>query len=198
MNIFDLLFLIGLLCTVGVTTFAVWQYAHGRVAVSLSLLRRLLLGLCGYAACVLLASIVTPQRYTAIGDASCSDDWCLTVTQVNARAMTDSVQFDVGLQIESRARGTRQREKFVTVFLQSAAGERFNPRTVATDVPFDTLLAPGQSVHTKRSFVIPSGAAIDGLVIAREGGGRFPRCCVIGDNDSFLHKRRIIKLQPGA
>jgi len=33
-----------------------------------------------------------------------------------------------------------------------------------------------------------------GLVIERSGGGRFPGCCIIGDDDSFFHRRTIVKL----
>jgi hypothetical protein len=32
--------------------------------------------------------------------------------------------------------------------------------------------------------------------VAREGGGRFPGCCIIGDDNSVLHKRSIVRLQP--
>jgi hypothetical protein len=34
--------------------------------------------------------------------------------------------------------------------------------------------------------------------VAREGGFRFPGCCIIGDESSFLHKHTVIPLHGAA
>jgi hypothetical protein len=192
----DLFFGAFALATVGMLVAIGWHVALGHRATSLQLLRALGIGWGVYAAMLLLSSVATPQRYLAIGEALCSDDWCISVSRVNTRAMTDSVQLDVTLRLESRARGVSQRERFVSVYLVDADGMRYNPRTNPADVPFDTLLTPGQSLLATRRFLIPGAVTIDGLVVAREGAGRFPGCCIIGDDNSLLHKRPVARLQP--
>jgi len=63
-------------------------------------------------------------------------------------------------------------------------------------VPFDTLLAPDERVLAQRTFVVPAGAVIVGLVFTHEGTGAwFPACCIIGAAGSLLHKRTFQRLE---
>jgi hypothetical protein len=92
-------------------------------------------------------------------------------------------------------RRVAQREHFVVVCLRDSHGARYNPAVDAGSVPFDTLLEPMQTITATRRFLVPQRAAIAGVVVAREGGGRFPGCCIIGDEGSLFHKRTIVRVE---
>jgi hypothetical protein len=61
-------------------------------------------------------------------------------------------------------------------------------------VPFDVRLEPLQQIITTRAFAVLADAPAVGLVVSREGGITFPRCGIIGDEGSLLHKRTIVRL----
>jgi hypothetical protein len=60
-------------------------------------------------------------------------------------------------------------------------GHRYDPDPAAGQVPFDTLPHPGQSIVALRTFKVPVTACSPGVVVAREGGFDFPRCCILGE-----------------
>jgi len=148
-----------------------------------------------YLVIVAAVGIGTPQRYAARGEPQCSDDWCITVVDVERQRRDASVRYIVSFELSSRARGVPQRERMVVAYLRDAAGGRYDAEPDAAAVPFDTLLAPGQHVPAQRVFVVPIGAVILGLVFTHEGTGAwFPACCIIGDDGSLLHKRTLVRL----
>src|SRR5206468_1499936 len=123
----------------------------------------------------------SPQRVVARGERRCSDDWCITVDSVRRAKGSTADTVTVTFGVASRARRAAQRERFVVAYLRAGDGRRFDALADPSAVPFDTLLAPGQTMWARRRFVVPAGAAGLGLVIAREGGFQFPGCCIIGD-----------------
>jgi hypothetical protein len=195
MTLFDLLF--ALLFLTGLASLVVASVAalRGRRARALAILRRTGLVAALYFAVLILVSALSPQRFVGVGDDQCSDDWCIAVQSVRRDTIPAGERYDVTFRLSSRARRVAQRERFVSVYLRDESGRRDLPVSDASDIPFDTLLGPGQTATVTRRFVVPAQTPIVGLVVAREGGGRFPGCCIVGDEGSLFHRRTIVKLR---
>lgn len=191
---FDLLFVILFLVSLGTLIVAAVSAIRGRRRRALVLLRRLGVVLAFYFAALILVSALSPQRFSTIGVDQCSDDWCIAVQSVRRDTANTGIRYDVTFRLASRARRVAQRERFVAVYLLDERGRRYAPATDATEVPFDTLLQPEETVATIRRFLVPADAKLAGLVVTRGGGGWFPGCCIIGDQGSLLHRRTIVKL----
>ena len=193
MSIFDLLFAV--LFLAGATTLAMAGIAalRGRRSRAAVLLRRLGIGAALYLGAVILVSLLTPQRYVPRGQDQCSDDWCIAVEAITRDTVPEGARYEVTFRLSSRAGRITQRERFVVAYLRDAAGRRHDPMRDAGAVPFDTLLGPGEKVTATRRFLLADPEEIMGVVIAREGGGRFPGCCIIGDEGSLVHRRTIVR-----
>ncbi len=196
MTVFDLLFVILFLVSLGTLIAAAVGALRGRRRRALVLLRRLGVVLTFYFCALILVSALSPQRFSAIGVDQCSDDWCIAVQSVRRDTASSGIRYEVTFRLASRARRVAQRERFVAVYLIDERGRRYAPATDATEVPppFDTLLQPEETVATIRRFLVPTDAKVAGLVVARGGGGWFPGCCIIGDQGSLLHRGTIVKL----
>jgi hypothetical protein len=195
-TVFDLLFVILFLVSLGTLIAAAVSAIRGRRGRAVVLLRRLGVVLALYFCAVILVSALSPQRFSAIGVDQCSDDWCIAVQSVRRDTASTGIRYEVTFRLASRARRVAQRERFVAVYLLDERGRRYAPATDATEVPapFDTLLQPEETVATIRRFLVPADAKVAGLVVARGGGGWFPGCCIIGDQGSLLHRRTIVRL----
>lgn len=194
MTIFDLVFLLTFLGSV--ITLAVIVVRALRRRPVRPIWRRLLLAWLAYAVVLLAVSLLSPQRVVAAGTPQCSDDWCITVVDVVPIDGRTTSEYLAHLDLSNRGRGRAQRERFVAVQLVTADGSRTASVAEPRDVPFDTLIAAGQTIHATRRFRFPLDTRPTGLVVARVGGGRFPGCCIIGDDNSFLHKPTIIGIAP--
>jgi hypothetical protein len=194
MTAFDLLFLVVALACIGTLISAAIAALRGRNARALAILRRLSIAIAVYLCVLVLVSALTPQRFSTVGAEQCSDDWCIAVQSVRSDTTTAGIRYDVTFRLASKARRVAQRERFVVAYLRDERGTRYDPVTDASAIPFDTLLQPGQVVAATRRFLVPTDVKLTGLVIARGGGGRFPGCCIIGDEGSLLHRRTIVKL----
>lgn len=194
MTLADLLFAALFLVAIGTLIAAAVAALRGRRRRARTALTRLAAGVALYFAAVIIVSAATPQRYRAAADGECSDDWCISVQDARRTQAGPTVQYDVAFLLRSRALRVNQRERFVTVLLRDANGHLYPARPDPAAVPFDTLLHPGEAIVARRQFAVPATDSIAGVVVARPGAGRFPGCCVIGDDESILHKRTIITL----
>jgi hypothetical protein len=193
-NVFDLVFILVFLSTAIAVVVMVAALARGRRSQAGRIAARLAVALGLYFVVVLASSLATPQRYVALHETRCSDDWCIAVDSVRRDTASGATAYSVVFALSSRARRVAQRERFVVVYLRTDDGRRIDPVPAASDLPFDTLLQPGQTIVATRRFAMPLPAHGAGLVIAREGGLRFPGCCIIGDESSFLHKHSMVRL----
>lgn len=190
MTLFDLLFIVLFLTALGVLAAALIAALRGRPDRALRRLRRLGLGALLYMIVVTVVSVFSPRRVVALGEDQCSDDWCIAVTDI---ARTGTGAFDtykVAFRLSSRARRVTQRERFVVAYMRDSAGERYDASPGQGEPPFDASLAAGASILTSRSFAVRAHAVGLGVVVAREGGFGFPRCCIIGEG--LFHKPPII------
>jgi hypothetical protein len=192
---YDLLFLLAALATLVCLVVAVILAVAGRRTASVRVLRGLGLSAAGYVAIGVAASFLTPQRVLAVGEPWCFDDWCLTVESVAASPAMAGLSYDVDLRISSRARRVSQRALGAWIYLLDGHGRRYAPEAKGFTVPLDTLLGPGESATTSRSFHVPEGVRPVGLVTGHGG----PYCgpmslLVIGAGGCLFHKPTMVRI----
>jgi hypothetical protein len=181
MTLYDLIFAVVALATAATLLSAVVPALRGDRPAAGRRLRLLAGALAAYLALVTVVSLVLPPRTLAPGENLCSDDWCIAVTNARRDSAAMPPTLDVRYTLTSRARGAPQRERFVVSYLIDGAGARIDAQQVSGAVPFDSLLQPGQHIEAARSFVVAGRSSPFTVVIAREGDGGFPRCCILGE-----------------
>ena len=189
MSLFDLVFLVLALTTLISLVAAAALALARRTTQSLRILRRLAIGTVVYFAVVIAVSLFAPRRVFKLGDTQCFDDWCVAATSSSASGSS----YVVNLRISSRARRISQRELNLAVYLADRYNHRYDPVPQPSDIPFSTLLEPGQSIDLTRLFVVPPPARDLSLVITHQGG--FPIGWFIIDYDTWFRKPPLIPLQ---
>ncbi len=76
-------------------------------------------------------SLATPQKVLPVGELQCFDDWCITVQAVARQqrigaTSAHGVFLVVTTRVSSRARGRRQRETDVYVYVTDYRSGRFD------------------------------------------------------------------------
>lgn len=192
MTLFDLLFLFLALTTIVTLCVTAALALTRRPAQSLRILRRLAFGTLLYFLLVIAVSLFAPRRVFNLGDTQCFDDWCVAAISSSSQGPS----YLINLRISSRARRISQRELNLAVYLTDRDNQRYNPAPRASDVPFATMLAPGQSVNLTRLFVVPPPARDINLVVTHEGG--FPIGWFIIGYDAWFRKPPLVLLNPVA
>lgn len=195
MTLFDLLFLGAVLATAASLVAALALAVAARRTASLRILRVLGVSAVGYLAVSFTVSFLKPQRVLAVSEPWCFDDWCLTVEHVATSSVPAGLSYDVDLRLSSRARRISQRARGAWIYLVDVHGNRFAPVPEASAIPLDTLLGPGESLATSRSFHIPAGVRPMGLVTGH--GGAYcgaMSLLVIGAGGCFFHKPAMIRM----
>ncbi len=190
MTLFDLLFLLLFVVTLGWLVVAAYYSLRGRIGTA-ALQVGVMAGIWAvYLAIVIVVSLATPRKVLAIGERRCFDDWCLTVQSVN-----DTHPFKVTLRVYSDAKRVTQSAPQNKVFLEDNAGQRYASMPEKGpengQAPFSKMIGPGESYDTIREFDVPAGVKIVGLVVGHSGAG--PGAMVIGDDDALFHKPAIVK-----
>ena len=171
MSIFDLLFIVVLLISVITVIAAAIAGIRGQGVRAFRILRNL--GICAalYIVTATIVHFLLPLRVLSIGDAQCSDDWCITVESVKRPPAAGSeIYYEVLLRLASSARRAPQREKGLITYLIDGRGRRYDPTPEISQIPLDVLLEPQQTVTVARTFKIPADAHQLSLVVAHEGG----------------------------
>lgn len=206
MNIFELIFILGVLCSAAAVLFAAFQFLRGRRHNARRTLTRLAMALTAYLAIMIVVSLATPQRILPQGEARCFDEWCLSVDRVTGTDTVGSykvaypvdVLYLIDVRISSRSRGRPQREVGVELYLLDSAGRRYDPDPEAERAlaaagragePLDHVVNPGESFIHRAAFRVPAHA--HGLGLAKSGSG--PGVFIIGDDASLFHKRTVMR-----
>jgi hypothetical protein len=80
----------------------------------------------------------------------------------------------------------------LALYLSDGSGRRFDPVSQESDVPFNVLLQPGESVVLTRHFLLPSDDSGVSAVVTHEGG--FPIGWFIIGYDTWFRKPPLIRL----
>jgi hypothetical protein len=146
MTIFDLVFIAVFLASVATLIVA----CTGRFKV----LPPLAVVLAIYYGAVLLTA---HTKQVSVGDPMCSDDWCSSVEHVSRKNGTVTVDF----KIWSRAKRATMRETNINPYITDEQNHRYDV-TESDGPPFDSALAPDESLTTKRTFhVNPESQQLD-------------------------------------
>lgn len=212
MTVFDLVFILVFLSTVVTLAFVLYAVVRGQQEKAGRVLRRLGTLLAAYLGTVVAVSLLTPRRVLGLKEDQCFDDWCVAVEEVRLSPAVGpppllpakGIFYVVELRVSSRALRRAQSAPDTTVYLLDNQGRTYHPspegqRAYEADhgeaASLGARLQPGGSFHTVRVFDLPGDARDVGLVVSHgEGPGWF----IIGDSQSLLHKRTMIRLRaPG-
>ena len=147
--------------------------------------------------CVLVAvSLGQRQRVVAIGEPQCFDDMCFTVTRVEQLPgflIRDGRRLvRVSVRVTNQGRKA-QSEKLIRVYLVDAQARRWEMSPGVDGVPLTTRVMAAESVVSEPVFKVAANATELRLVFTH--GGSQPGVLVIGDSDSWLHRRTVVRLQ---
>jgi hypothetical protein len=148
-----------------------------------------------YLCVVIGVSLGQRQRVVAMGEPQCFDEMCFAVTRVEevpGFLIRDGRRLlRVSVQVTNKGRKA-QREGLIRAYLLDAQGRRWEMSAGVNGVELTARVAAGGSVVSQPVFKVPADASGLGLVLTH---GRWqPRVLVIGDSDSLLHKRTVVRL----
>jgi Domain of unknown function (DUF4352) len=207
MGIFDLLLIATVLGTLGTVVIAVILWVRGQRRG----VKRILLIVGGYLAIYAVAlvatSVFSPRKQVQIGDQQCFDDWCLRVVDVayendlaTPRQWTDEVFAVVTVEVSNRGRGRAQSEPDTFLYVvddqghtyrQSIQAQEEYERTHGTTPLLTSMISAGESIVCKQVFELPRDARHPELIVGHPFG---PGSFVIGDSDSFFHRKTVVSL----
>jgi len=190
--IFDLLFILLFLLTVGTLLTAGWLALRRQGPRARKILFRWLVAAGVYITIVIAVSLALPRRVLQVGSQQCFDDWCVAIAGFQRTPQGAQVTYRVDLRLSSRARRKPQRETNLVVYLSDAQDQKFAPTAEGSAGAFDVMLEPQQSVIVSRSFSVPANANGLGFVITHEGG--FPIGWFIIGYDTWFRKPPILPL----
>ena len=191
MTIFDLIFLILMFNAIVALIAAVVGFLRGRRRQALTILRNVAFFSAGYVGIVYVTTAFSKQAVYGLGDPQCSDDWCIAVEDVKRTPADRRTDYEVTLRIFSRARRRAQRELIATdVCLVDSQWNRYDPILDGSEIPFNTLLQPGESVTTRRRFELPKDVQGMGLKVSHHS----PPICLIIDECEAFHKGPILRI----
>jgi hypothetical protein len=194
MTLFDLLFIAALLAAMGALIIAIVSAFRGRGARARAILRRLAFCTAVYIGLVYMVTALSKSAVLSVGDPECSDDWCIAVESVKRTPKNSVAVYDVTLRIFSRARRVAQRELAAKdVYLTDAGWRRYDPVLTGSEIPLNTLLQPGESVTTTRTFELPRDVRDISLMVDRSQPLILPICLIIGECGAF-HKGPVVRI----
>jgi len=192
MNLFDLLFLVLFCAALATLLFALRCAVYRQFDRARRLLARLFIGFATYMALVILVSLLLPRRVVRLAEPQCFDDWCISVDSFQQAFKGTRVVYTLNLRLSSHAQRVSQRENNIALYLTDDRGHRYDSLPESSDVPFNILLPPQQSLLITRSFIVPADAFRVSAVITHEGG--FPIAWFILGYNTWFRKPPIIPL----
>ena len=199
MTLFDLLFILVFLSCVVCVIWAAWNAIRGRRDTAVWILKRLGILVAAYLATVAVVALASPRRVIPLGQEQCADDWCIAVVKAVRWPSQDSLAITV--RVSSHARRVEQSAPDATVYVLdsqgrsyevSAAGQRQYEAVNGTQPALSVRLHPAEAITTTRVFDVPAAAPEPALVLVHGG---WPGFFVIGDSNSILHKRTVLRLK---
>ena len=162
--------------------------------------RLLALYVAGYAGILVVVALALPRQTLEPRERECFDDWCAAGISAEPAAASDApCAFEAGTRVwtlrvgvSSVAKRVRQRALDAHALLEDGAGKEYS--TCGSPLGAHALsdeIDPGESFDVVEPFVLPAGAEPAGVVISH---GAFPGVLLIGDDQSFLHRRTLLRV----
>lgn len=149
-----------------------------------------------YLIALVTVSLMQPQRIIPMGQDQCFDDMCFAVVgveEVPGFLIRDGSRLvRVSVRVSNRGQGRPQSEGRMRPYVVDAQGRRWVESTGVGGVRLTTRVAAGDSVVSEPVFKVASDAT--GLELVFTRGWTQPGVLVIGDSDSWLHRRTVVKL----
>lgn len=147
----------------------------------------------------LLVSAVSPQTIVNIGDSYCMDIWCIGIEKVSATPRGDEIIYKVDVRIFSDANSVKTSANGAAVYLVDERGRHFELLSDTSVIPFDTLLAPKESIHTRLTFIAAADATQLFLPCGSHHIGEEPSVpfwvkLYFGSDAGYLHKQTMLRL----
>jgi hypothetical protein len=193
MNIFEPLFLL-IVLTAAVSVLTAAGFAvTGRFRRAGRIVTRVVIAAAVYMTIVIAVTLFSGRRVYRVAEERCNDDWCITVTGWQ-RAAAPGTDVTISLRLRNRARRVPMGERGTVIYLTDAQRRRFDPVADPSELPFTTVLQPGQSIMTTRRFQVPTDARDLGVVYKGEGG--FPIGWFVITEGGWFQPPPIVALQP--
>jgi len=148
-----------------------------------------------YLGVLLGVSLVQKQKVLAVGEAQCFDHMCFTVIgveEVPGFLVRDGRRLvRVSIQVTNRGRSA-QSEGLIKTYLVDGHGRRWKESSGVNGIGLTTRVAGGDSVVSEPVFKVAQDAT--GLELVLTHGWRQPGVLVMGDSDSLMHRRTVVKL----
>jgi hypothetical protein len=149
-----------------------------------------------YVAALVTASLMQPQKVVTMGQEQCYDEMCFAVIgveEVPGFLIRDGSRLvRVSVRVSNRGRGGPQSERLIRAYLVDAQGRRWEESVGVSGVRLTARVVAGDSVVSEPVFKLASDAT--GLELVFTHGRKQPGVLVIGDSDSWLHRRTVVKL----
>jgi hypothetical protein len=146
--------------------------------------------------CILVGvSLGQRQKVVVMGDPQCFDEMCFTVTgveEVPGFLIRDGRRLvRVAVRVTNKGRKA-QSEGLIGAYLVDGQGRWWDQSAGVNGVGLTARVAGGSSVMSEPIFKVARDATGLGLVFTH--GRRQPGVLVIGDSDSWLHRRTVVAL----
>jgi len=207
MTIFDLLFLVAVLATIGAALRVAYLLLRRRLAHAGRAARRWAIFAGLYFGLLFVTSAFQPRAVVPIGQPRCFDEWCLAVDGARrqeviggTRARGDYVI--VSARILNSGRGRRQRERDVYALLrdehgdmhrQSAEGRAALVGSTGVGSQLTDSVDAGASERVELVFDVPHGARSFQFIAAHAW---FPHALIMGDAESLFHRPTVVEIAP--
>jgi hypothetical protein len=149
-----------------------------------------------YLGALVTISLAQPQRVVAMGEEQCFDEMCFAVVgvdEVPGFLIRDGSRLvRVSVRVTNRERGRAQSERLMRAYLVDGKGRRWEESAGVNGVPLTARVEAGKSVVSEPVFKVARDAT--GLELVLTHGWKQPGVLVIGDSDSWLHRRTAVKL----
>ena len=173
---------------------------RGRWADTRRVARLLALYVAGYAGILVVVALALPRQTLAPRARECFDDWCAAGVSAEPAAAADAPcaseagtrVWTLTVGVSSAAKRVRQRALDAHALLEDGTGKEYS--TCGAPLGAHALsdeIGPGESFDVVEPFVLPADAEPAGVVISH---GAFPGVLLIGDDQSFLHRRTLLRV----
>jgi hypothetical protein len=148
-----------------------------------------------YLVVLLGVSLWQRQKVVSVGEAQCFGTMCFTVVgveEVPGFLVRDERRLvRVSIRVTNQGRSA-QSEELIRAYLVDGEGRRWKESSGVNGVGLTAKVAGGDSVVSEPVFKVAGDATELGLVLTH--GWRQPGVLVMGDSDSILHRRTVVRL----